>query len=256
MADILCGYTADRDEILIAFLYGEIDRGPHAAFEAHLATCERCRHELAELQGVRANLQAWTPPAAVLPDGGGSPFASPAPRRGAAWLREMPMWAQAAAALLILGVSAGIANVNVHYDQSGLTIRTGWSSAPASAGPRPSDAQAPATAAPWRADLEALEQRLRTDAPAAPVRIQDAADSSDAQVLRRVRALIQESERKQLNEIALRIGEIARDFDTKRGSDLANIDRSMRTFQSNTGIEVARYGQMVNYLANRVSLQK
>ena len=29
MADILCGYTADRDETLIAYLYGEIDR--HAA---------------------------------------------------------------------------------------------------------------------------------------------------------------------------------------------------------------------------------
>jgi putative zinc finger protein len=255
MADILCGYTADRDETLIAYLYGESDGGPRAAFEAHLATCERCRHELAELRGMRTSLQAWTPPEAAVA-GGGSLFGSPVRRRGA-WLREIPVWAQAAAALLVLGVSAGLANLNVRYDGNGLTIRTGWTGAAPSAVSRSaSDPSTGATTAPWRADLDALEQRLRAEAAAAPVRTQDAADVSDAQVLRRVRALIQESERKQQNEVALRIAEVAREFDTKRGSDLANIDRSIRTLQSNTGIEVARYGQIVNYLANRVSLQK
>jgi hypothetical protein len=204
---------------------------------------------------VRANLQAWTPQEAAFPGGSGSAFESPVRRRGA-WLREIPVWAQVAAALFVFGVSAGIANLNVHYDHNGLTIRTGWSSVPQP--PQASDAReaAAAAATPWRADFEALEQRLRAEAPAATARIQDAAEVSDAQVLRRVRALIQESERKQQNEMALRIAEVARDFDTRRGSDLANIDRSMRTLQSSTGIEVARYGQIVNYLANRVSLQK
>ena len=39
----------------------------------------------------------------------------------------MPAWAQVAAALFVLGVSATIANLDVRYDRSGLTIRTGWS---------------------------------------------------------------------------------------------------------------------------------
>src|SRR5262245_63789030 len=62
MADILCGYTADRDETLVAYLYGEIEPAQRAAFEAHIATCDRCRHELEDLQGVRAELQTWEAP--------------------------------------------------------------------------------------------------------------------------------------------------------------------------------------------------
>ena len=253
MADILCGYTADRDEILIAYLYDDIEPGPRAAFDAHLATCDRCRHELADLQGVRTGLQAWTPP--ELSRSVVAASVSPAPKsRVPAWLREVPVWAQVAAAMLFLGVSARIANLDVRYDRGGLTVRTGWSSPSTPADSSRADAQLPGDAgSPWKADLDALERRLSAN-PAA--RIQDTADSSDAQVLRRVRAIVQESERRQQNELALRIAEVSRDFDTKRGADLANIDRGLRTLQSNTGIEVARYGQMVNYLANRVSLQK
>jgi hypothetical protein len=144
-----------------------------------------------------------------------------------------------------------VANLDIRYDQSGLSVRTGWTEGASRS--RAADGQA-AMAAAWRADLDALEQRVRAEAAAA--REQHAADSTDEQVLKRVRTLIQESERKQQNDIALRIAEVTRDFDARRGSDLANIDRSLRTLQSNTGIEVARYGQLMNYLANRVSLQK
>ena len=65
MADILCGYTVDRDETLIAYLYGEIEPAQRAMFDAHMATCDRCRKELAELQGVRVRLQDWTAPEAA-----------------------------------------------------------------------------------------------------------------------------------------------------------------------------------------------
>src|ERR1700688_4781296 len=67
MADILCGYTADRDETLIGYLYGEIEPAQRAAFEAHTATCERCRKELADLEGVRGQLQDWSAPEAIRP---------------------------------------------------------------------------------------------------------------------------------------------------------------------------------------------
>jgi hypothetical protein len=265
MADILCGYTADRDEILTAYLYGEIEPAQRVAFEAHIATCERCRRELADLQGVRAALHEWTAPEAV-----GSvanlPFnahvGETENRRGSRWLafREMPAWARVAAAFLVIGVSAGFANLDVHYDRSGLTIRTGWSrqltvQRQAATDVPSSRPGATASGAPWRADLDGLEQRLRTELRGSAIAAPAADSEVEQQLLRRVRALVQESERRQQNELALRIAEVSRDFDSKRGADLVNIDRSLRTLQSNTGIEVARQQQLLNYLT-RVSLQK
>src|SRR5579862_1042257 len=117
MADILCGYTADRDETLVAYLYGDIDPLQRAAFDAHIATCERCRQELAELRGVRGRLETWTAPESEGPLAIGAPLFDDAPlaldgpRRPDRWraLREVPAWAQVAAALLVFGVSAGLA---------------------------------------------------------------------------------------------------------------------------------------------------
>jgi anti-sigma factor RsiW len=271
MADILCGYTADRDETLVAYLYGDIDEGQRAAFEAHIATCERCRHDLAELQGVRGRLREWTVPEPVIPVAVVAPSrpAGVTPSRpvlsGA--LRGIPAWAQVAAAVLFLGIAAGIANLDVHYDRTGLTIRTGWSGAtgPAQAEnlsgtPRAQVANtAAATAAPWGADLAALERRLRTEFQAASpagsaLASHDDRTGADAQLLRKVRALLDDSERKQRNEIALQIAEVVREFDTKRGSDLANI-RSLKNVQSVTGVEIARQQEWLNLLT-RASIQK
>src|SRR6185436_15559786 len=124
MADILCGYTADRDETLTAYLYGEIDPAQRITFEGHIATCERCRKELADLQSVRLRLQEWQAPELARPfvripagvaihadlstiaSTGGSDVP-----RARARMRDLPVWAQTAAALLVLGVSAGIANL-------------------------------------------------------------------------------------------------------------------------------------------------
>jgi hypothetical protein len=52
-----------------------------------------------------------------------------------------------------------------------------------------------------------------------------------------VRALIQDSERRQQNELALRIAEVVHEFDSKRGSDLVNIRRAMREIQSDAGAQ-------------------
>jgi hypothetical protein len=168
--------------------------------------------------------------------------------------------------LLVLGVSAGvggaIANLDVRYEQGTVTIRTGWSRAeargtvPASRSPQSGTVRTASGArAPWQADLEALERRLHADvqgslsaAPATAVaHTEGTATVADAQVLRKVRALLEESERRQRNELALRIAEVVQEFDTKRGTDLANI-RSMKTIQSATGLEVVRQQQWLNLL--------
>jgi hypothetical protein len=247
MADILCGYTADRDETLIGYLYGEIEPAQRAAFEAHTATCERCRKELAELEGVRGQLQDWTAPEAIGPAvHGRARFAREVPHQRPAGLRtamhDIPAWARAAAAaLLVLSASAGMANLDVRYDQHGLSVHTGWSR-PATISTEP--AAAGLTAVPRRADLDALERRLRTEfhgpapvgAPGGLLK-SDAGAAANAQLLRQVRALVQDSERRQQNELALRIAEVVHEFDSKRGSDLVNIRRAMREIQSDAGAQ-------------------
>jgi hypothetical protein len=276
MADILCGYTADRDETLTAYLYGEIEPAQRVTFEGHIATCERCRKELADLQGVRLRLQEWqapdlAPPFVRIPEGVAIHADLPAIAstagndvpRARTWMRDLPVWAQTAAALLFLGVSAGVANLDIHYDQSGLSIRTGWSRTlmrPIAEAPAPPIT--PATAvAPWRADLAALERQLRTEfrgvTPTAPtalmVRDAAAAAAADAQMLRRVRALVEDSERKQQNELALRVAEVVREVETKRRTDLANIDSILKAMQNNTSIRVASgQQQMREYIDGTV----
>ena len=264
MADILCGYTADRDETLVAYLYGDIEPSQRAAFDAHIATCERCRHELADLQEVRGQLRSWTTPDVPLPIVVHAPALTVVPRsRLRQALRDIPAWSQLAAALLVLGVSAGlggaIANLEVRYERGTLTLRTGWSHSAAREGaPATNAPQAGAVApvfAPWRGDIEGLERRLRTDfqrvplaaPPALTARTDPTTASADAQLLRKVRAMLEESERKQQNELALRIAQVVQEFDAKRGTDLANI-RSMKTIQSATGLEVVRQQQWLNLL--------
>jgi anti-sigma factor ChrR (cupin superfamily) len=237
-----CGY-ADREETIASFLYDELESPRRTDFEAHLLICTLCRDEVAGLRAVRAGLDTWQPPAIV--------------RRAAAvdhpagW-RAIPAWAQVAAALLVLGVSAGFANLRVHYDSSGLTIQTGWSQTS-----RAAVADGQAAAAPWRAELAALEQRMRNDfraqqtsasaiaASTAPQRVQS---STDADTMRRMHALVDESEKRQQRELALRVAEVLRDVSAQRRADLINIDRNLDQMQNNLGVQVLRQGQSLNYL--------
>ena len=138
MTENICRYSGDRDQAIVSYLYGDdggFDPAERAAFDAHLATCDRCRTELAAFEGVRASLGRWSPPSlrAELHLGGQPPAASRQPR---SWWREIPAWAQVAAALLCLGVGAGIANLDVRYDANGLQVRTGWSAVAPCAGRR------------------------------------------------------------------------------------------------------------------------
>ena len=295
MTDMICGYGGDRDEILVAYVYGDIEPAGRAAFDAHLTKCVHCRTELTELRGVRAQLEQWAPPEPLRAlTRHSAPQAGPRVR---VWttLAEMPAWAQVAAALVFLGVAAGLANLDVRYDREGLTVRTGWSGSAAAQdvarraarGVPPSAAQnvppgaaqnvAPDVAhgvaqdvaqdfspghnaAPWRADLAALERQLRTEfrasgAPGVTVQPASAQTGSaaangarDGEMLRRVRALLEESERKQQRELALRVAQVIRDVNAQREADLVKIDRSLGLIQNNTGVEAMKQRELLNYL--------
>ena len=279
MADVVCGYSRNRDEVLVAYLYDDIDPPERVAFSAHLTACERCRAELAGLRGVQAQLGKWAPPEPVFPVTKYRPPAASPP----GWWRAIPAWAQVAAALLFLGVAAGIANLDVRYNNEGLTVRTGWSGGATTADARlkpraiteprgtdgpgaprttdaPRTADAPRTTdvargfsrasdgtPPWRADLEALEQQLRSELRAAELSSakQAAAHSaantsrmSDVEMLRRVHAMIDENARQQQNELALRVAKVFQDVNAQRTSDMTRISDYLYGMQNSTGAEV------------------
>jgi len=257
MSDIVCRYPGDRDETLIAYLYDDIEPVARASFEAHLSSCARCRTDLNALGGVRRQLARWAPP---------EPATSiarlafpPADLRRRSW-RDIPAWAQVAAAMLFLGVAAGIANLDVHYDaQGGLNIHTGWS--------RASNQQNQANPASQadlanKTDLLALERELRAElrasqqaAAAAPASTHAPA-SNDAEVLRQVRVLLDQSERRQQSELALRVAAFSNEINMQRQADLRRIDMSLGRFQDSTGVEVLRNRQKLDYLLQRASQQQ
>jgi hypothetical protein len=274
-SDILCGFTGDREAALMAYLYEESTPADRAEFETHLATCARCRVELNGLAGVRAQLARWVPPdyagarnLSVLT----APTVTRAaagiePPRPASW-RNLPAWAQFAAAMLVLGVSAGLANLNVHYDsRNGLNVRTGWRSSAAdgaNSGSPDSNGSAGSERAADRgathAELTALEQQLRQEiqshAAASPVSAMAVHTPADADVTRRLKAMVDESERRQQTEIALRIAELMREINVQRQSDLRRIDQNLGMIEDRTGVAVLKNRRMIDMYMQRVSQQQ
>jgi anti-sigma factor RsiW len=244
--------------VLIAYLYDEITPEERASFESHLDTCARCRTDLEALGGVRRQLARWAPPE----PGFSSGATAKAPSRSrTSRFRDVPVWAQAVAATLLVGLSAGVANLDIRFDRNGLSVRTGWSRPAPSAG-NSTDTLVPTRAggssAPWQSDLAGLEQRLRQDLQAQFVALRPPvpapkAASSDAELMRRLKALIDESERRQQSELALRVNEVVRAVNSQRQADLRKIDQNIGLVQNRTGAEVLRQREMLNYLVQRVS---
>jgi len=258
MNETFCNYAGKRDETIVAYLYGEMEADDRAAFDRHVVACAPCRAELADLRDVRGELARWASPelAAHIP------FNVDIPRQPVAVLaspptRVIPVWAQAIAATLLVGVAAGIANLDVSYSaNAGLSIRTGWRHPVAASVAPPVVTPAVSTTAavaPWSGDLAALERDLRTAIETRPQPISAVSSSSDDAVMRRVRQLLQDSERRQQSEVALRVAEAMRDLQAQRQADLVKIDRTLGVMQSRTGLEVMRTQRQMNSLAQQVS---
>jgi hypothetical protein len=241
----------DSKELLVSFLYDELDPSAKRAFDIHLAACAECRDELAELRATRGQLASWAPPE---PDFGfrivrGAVAPPPAPR-----FRIAPAWGLAAAALLVVAVGAAIANLDVRYGRDGLVVRTGWQHA-VDAAPAQRDAAAGLTPVDWKGQAEALDRRLQNLEQTISARsrtsvIQNASasDMSDAEVLQRVREMLGQSEARQQRALATRTAEITRDFDAKRKLDLVAIDQGMTRLQNTSGAEVKQYRDAIQRL--------
>lgn len=253
-----CSGNAERGEQLVAYLYDDLDASERVRFESHLSGCRVCRDELAALGGVRRTLTRWVPADPVTT--GATPLTSASP-----WSRlaAVPVWAQAAAAMLVVGAAAGLANIEMRYGSDGVVVRTGWSRPAAveeaSGGPAGAAPSAVSATAPWQADLEALARDLRSELGARPAAAPEAVAGDGAAAPRQVQALVQESERRQQRELALRLAEVVRDAQAQRRADLEKIQYSLGLMESNLGamqnigVEVMRQRQIINDLAVPVS---
>lgn len=240
------------NETLVAYLYDEVDREERGRVEQHLQQCGTCGGQFAALADVRTALATWTPPGVDLGFTMVQPSASPAVAAvpaAAPWWNTAPVWAQAMAAILVLAVSAGVANIQVRSSADGFDVTTGWMSpvAPTVA------ASADATGADdWKVALTALESNLRNElrlsrnaAPVAPVA---ARSTNDEAILRRVQELLTASEGRQQRELALRLTQHQRDLDIQRRADLVRLEQGFGQFEGRTVAEQARQRQMLNYV--------
>ena len=228
---------------LVAYLYDECEPEVRDAIAAHLARCVSCSSEVEAFGWTRQQLGTWTPPVAEL----GFQMPGPALEHRLPWWRApLPAWAQAAAAVLIFGAGLSI----------GLARGTSVTERVTSVRP----AVTTVADTPSRGDLSQMEQRLRAEMAqlrtAAPVGA--AASTSDEAIMRRVQALVEQSEERQRREFTIRSVELARDFEAQRRVDLASVRQTVGQIQGTTGAEVRQQREAIDQINNyliRVSQQ-
>ncbi|HAK56255.1 MAG: hypothetical protein QF463_03770 [Vicinamibacterales bacterium] len=234
----------DDKSLLVSYLYEECGDADRARAETHLAECATCRDELEALTGVRGRLANWAPPEPspefrVVPAD-----AVAVPRRPWTWWQSAPVWSLAAAAVFL--VAASVANLEIRYGADGLVVRTGWSEA------APSQTADVADDAAWEADLAALEADLRREfsAPAADATSPAATDSTPETqpLLTRVQRLIEESERRQQRDVALRFAQLMREAEVQRQADLLRIEEQVGQLEGLTEAEVVQHNEIMDYL--------
>jgi hypothetical protein len=256
-------------ELLVSSLYEDLNDMDRAKVEMHLRTCEPCREELQALRGVRIDLAAWAPP---LPDLGFRIVRDAKPAVKPSWRSWWtPAAGLAAAATLVLAAALSIAHVEIHRGPDGVTVRTGWSTAaptpstatlrePAPAGAR--DVRLTATDSTNAAIIAGLVRRIDAletavhQAPATRNALMLNARASDEELIKRVRDMLAQSETKQQGELALRIGQVIRDFDNQRRVDLARIQDGFARIDANMTNEAVAHQNLVNYVTTSAGKQK
>ncbi len=221
------------------------------------------------MRGVRSVLREWEAPDVpfhfrIVADQA-EPTAGRAPRSP---LSVYATAGLAAAATLVLGMAAGLANLNVRIDGNGISFSTGRGGEvsaaaqpaagdPATRGVVPASAPAAATSAPWRTDLVALEQRLRNEWSAARPAGQNVSTQPGANpaIIQTVQSMIEEAESRQQRALAVRFTELMRDVDAQRRTDLVSIQNGLGQLEGRTAAEAVRSQEMMNYIY-RVSTQQ
>ncbi len=247
-------------DLLVSYLYDDINDMDRAKVDMHLRACEECRTELAALRDVRVDLSSWAPP---LPDLGfrivreASAAAKPSWR---SWWT--PAAGLAAAATLVFAAALSMAHVEIHSGPDGFTVRTGWPSSAATTADGnfgalrrivardqflPSDQVNPAALSGIVQRIDALESALRQASPTRNAGVLNAR-ASDEELIKRVREMLARSEMKQQGELVLRIAQVVNAFDAQRKDDLARIQANFTNLQGTVTKEAEAHVNLVNYL--------
>jgi hypothetical protein len=109
-------------------------------------------------------------------------------------------------------------------------------------------------------DLAAVEHRLRAEMAqlrgAAPVTVAaGTADKPGEAVMHEVRALIADSERRQNNDVALRLAQVMSNIERQRQVDMRQVQLTVGQLQEFTGAAVRNQGMKVDMLLNNVSFR-
>ena len=209
----------NQREKLIGYVYDECDGAERATVQEHLESCAECRTEIAALRSVRADLQSWQVPDTDYVSVW-RPFApAPAP----SWWQQVPRWAMAAAAgiVMISGAAGGAVSYAILNQQPVLAQET--------AAVQPISVVTPN-------DVYALEQRMRSLVKLEVERLnsqvqlvssrptlQMSADQEAAfhtafdRQLAQLRAA-SESQRDTINQMYVNLGQIQKGFDLRHAA--------------------------------------
>ena len=255
-------HIADNQDALLDYLYEEGDPAERMTIARHLQECTKCSVAVLEYQTVRGMLSEWTPPASqlgfrIVQDSGSSPSATVDPRARGGWswggglLTDKRTWAQAAAAVALFAAGMAVSQLDVEYGEGALTVRS-RSAAPAGA-VRNASIELPS--APQRVP-EAVAGRPEGQAvPASAGNSPNAATNND-EVVRQLRAMIEQSEIRQQRELALRLSQVAREVDTQHRADLLRIEQNIGQMEMETGAQINHQQQQVDYLVRTSGVAK
>ncbi len=120
------------------------------------------------------------------------------------------------------------------------------SSSPSAATP---SAATPADAA-FVAELERRLSALESSSRASGVRQASTltARAADAEIIRRVRELVTQSESRQKGELAFRIAQVLRDVDAQRVADLSRIQQGLGRIDATVTAEAASHRDLTNFI--------
>jgi anti-sigma factor RsiW len=251
-------------ELLVGYLYDELSASEQQEFERHLTGCDECRDEVKSLRATRSYLELWRPPE---PDLGFEIVRRSAPAVNASRFSVSPIWGLAAAAVLVLAAAAAIANLELRFGSDGLVVRTGWNRGSASTS---QTAAVPVTSqqsgdAATRAEVQVivdrlteLESRLSAQrAGSGQLAVSgDASRASDAEILRRVRDIVAESEKRQQSVLASRVVQAMRELEAAYRTDLVRLQQGITQNQGLRDAEVYRQREMLNQVYRLVGQQR
>jgi hypothetical protein len=251
-----------REPDLIALLDGELGQAAKAELERHLAGCESCRQELAEIQSTSAFMRRWElaePPRDLVPAMAKAQVSRLTLPGKSAWHERWlaaGVGALAAAAALVLvlkvgGLSAGNQVKEIHALAAEVTaLRAELQSA--------ESALAAAKAEQASAPVPAPAPAANPVAPvvSAPDRTPNAQPPDRGELLRQVAALIAESESRQDTKFLFTTDQLARSMAMQRREDLTTIERQLRDARAETFQALVTTHERLDRLAQPAVLEQ